>query len=58
MKIKIFTNRLYLGYFDAKDFLVNNDSISIGTIIKVDNKEYCINTLSLIKPSLMIMEVC
>ncbi|ADP32513.1 hypothetical protein [Bacillus atrophaeus] len=58
MKIEIFTNRLFLGCFDPEDFLLSNESLAVGTIIQIADKDYCIVTISLIEPSKMFIEVC
>lgn len=51
MKIEIFTNRLFLGCFDVKDFFLTNKSLAVGTIIQIAKKNYCVVTISLIEPS-------
>ncbi|CAF1811823.1 MULTISPECIES: hypothetical protein [Bacillus subtilis group] len=58
MKIEIFTNRLFLGCFDVKDFFLTNKSLAVGTIIQIAKKNYCVVTISLIEPSKMVIEVC
>lgn len=58
MKIKIFTNRLFLGCYYVEHLMSNKKSLAVGTILRIENKEYCITSLSLIDPSLLLLEVC
>ncbi|CAI6274088.1 hypothetical protein NRS6186_11475 [Bacillus subtilis] len=58
MKIKIFTNRLFIGCYGVELLMSNKKSLAIGTLLNIKNKEYCITSISLLNPSLLLLEVC
>lgn len=41
-----------------KIFFLSNESLAVGTIIQIADKDYCIVTISIIEPSKMLIEVC
>lgn len=57
MKIKVFTNKSYLGEFNADTIFGENNLVSIGTILRINERQYCVDSVTLKKDQSIKLEV-
>lgn len=57
MKVKVFTNKSYLGEFNADSIFGENTLVSTGSIIRLNEKQYCVDNVTLKKDQSIKLEV-
>ncbi len=57
MKIEVFSNKGYLGEYEANDFFNNCSVLSVGELISVNDKKYCIGSVTFTQEKRLILEV-
>jgi hypothetical protein len=57
MKIHVFTNRMFVGEFSREKIFNDRNLISVGTVLNLDNKNYCVYNVALRKDGTLVLEV-
>ncbi|MCG7318022.1 hypothetical protein [Brevibacillus laterosporus] len=57
MKIKIFTNKSFLGEFSLDSIFGENSLVSAGSIVRLNEKQYCVDNVTLKKDQTIKLDV-
>jgi hypothetical protein len=57
MIFEVFKNSTYIGDFPIADFFANKNSISNGTIVNLNDKNYCVGNVSIRQDGTIVLEV-
>jgi hypothetical protein len=57
MMFEVFKNSTYIGDFPISNFFTNKNLISNGTILNLNDKEYCVGNVSIRQDGTIVLEV-
>ncbi|SDN45986.1 hypothetical protein SAMN04488137_4527 [Fictibacillus solisalsi] len=57
MIFEVFNNSTYIGDFQISDFFENKDLIANGSILNLNNKNYCVGNICVRNDGTIVLEV-